>query len=201
MMVRLARLLCRSGTIVLAALGLASLLTTTGKQPSAFGVSGHRMPYTVLSSHQASHKEEPIMTSSTPTCTTVEVLLTKENIKAHQWLENNGVPAPGVRFGGSIPMIDPHDDSQETQTIGTYTYLLTFLPNNDCVATGSYTFTTPDKNTHEPPSQITFTATCQALPYFSITGGQGLYSGATGSVEYQIPDGTKGYRHAINVCA
>lgn len=206
-MTALFALLARSGTVVLATtIGITFLcLSTSSSGPHVLGVSGHRMPYAVyLHERGVVNKQQQIqdVEQEQPTCTTVEVLLTHENLKANQWLENNGIPAPGVRFGGSIPIMDP----QTQDDMGQYTYLLTFLPNNDCVATGSYTFTT--SNTQEeasssslPGPQITFTATCKALPYFTITGGAGTYHGATGHVQYQIPDGTRGYRHAIHVCA
>jgi len=79
--------------------------------------------------------------------------------------------------------------------IGDYAYLITFLNDSfGCVANGAYTFTTGD--------QITFTASCSGLPYFSITGGRGKYSGAEGFVEFQIPtDDGSGNFHEINICS
>lgn len=152
--------------------------------------------------------------SSTLHCEVVHIYLTQADISAHQFLENNGIPAPGVRFGGSIPARTSssastrNDESSDKSTLDavTYNYLLTFLSASDCLATGAYTFaaaaaaaSSDDASTTR--DQITFTATCNALPYFTITGGQGRYAHATGHVQYQIPlaeDG--GYRHEIHVC-
>ena len=197
----LIRLLCRSGALILASIGVTLCLFSSG--PNALVVLGHGIPYVVLHDATAlltkrAHSDDG--RKGTSSCTTLQVLLTKDDIQAGQWLENNGIPAPGVRFGGSIPLTNPDNDNEK---LGTYTYLLTFLPNNDCIATGAYIFTSDedDNDDYVSPSQITFTATCQALPYFTISGGQGPYQGATGHVQYQIPDGTRGYRHAIHVCS
>ena len=94
------------------------------------------MPYAVLhdrttntllpineSAFVDSHDDE-VTTPSSPVCSTIEVLLTHEDLKAGQWLENHGMPAPGVRFGGSIPLTHP----ETANPVGDYTYLLTFLP-------------------------------------------------------------------------
>jgi len=111
--------------------------------------------------------------------------------------QSSAVPADGLpkafdRQGGVVAFSDPND--AET-VLGDYTYLITFLDDFfGCVANGAYTFTTGD--------QITFTASCSGLPYFSITGGRGKYSGAEGFVEFRIPtDDDSGHFHEINICS
>jgi hypothetical protein len=132
--------------------------------------------------------------SSKLDCEQVKILLTNANVDAGQSSEVSagGLPKAFDRQGGVIALSDPND--VET-VIGDYTYLITFLDDFfGCVANGAYTFTTGD--------QITFTASCSGLPYFSITGGRGKYSGAEGFVEFQIPtdDGTGNF-HEINICS
>ena len=117
---------------------------------------------------------------------------------------------------------------QQQQQQGYYEVSITFLnqpssPNDDstttttqppmgCIGVGAYTFLPVSPNVKQnhhsntPSSsssvdQITFTASCQGLPYLSITGGMGAYQGAYGQVHYNLPGRlphTK--RHEIHVC-
>ena len=108
--------------------------------------------------------------SSKLDCEQVKILLTNASVDAGQSSEvpADGPPKAFDRQGGVVAFFDPND--AETM-IGDYTYLITFLNNSfGCVANGAYTFTTGD--------QITFTASCSGLPYFSITGDRGKYSGS-----------------------
>lgn len=133
--------------------------------------------------------------SSKLDCEQVKILLTNERVDAGQSSEvrANGRPKAFDRQGGVIAFSDPNDADI---VLGDYTYLITFLDDSfGCVANGAYTwFTTGD--------QITFTASCSGLPYFTITGGRGKYSGAEGFVEFRIPtDDDSGKFHEINICS
>jgi len=124
-------------------------------------------------------------------CEQVKVLLTKANVDANQFSELTGPPKAFDRQGGVIPLLDPNDTNT---TIGDYTYLITFLNGiGGCLANGAYTFLSGG-------DQVTFTASCSGLPFFSITGGRGKYSGAEGFVEFMIPV-EDGFIHEINICS
>jgi len=103
----------------------------------------------------------------------------------------------GTLQGGKVLLSNPDD---ETDKIGDYTVHTTFLSafnftdsSVDCMGTGAYQFGMGE--------QIAFTSTCAGLPYFTITGGQGDYLGATGYVEFMIPDPAgRGFFHDLYVC-
>lgn len=105
----------------------------------------------------------------------------------------SGPIAPGTRQLGSFSIFDPVNT---TVAIGTYEFMTTFLNSNltdlGCIGVGSYTL--------GRSGQITFTASCKTLPFFSITGGYDDFQGAYGFVEFNIPiaDGVR--LHKINVC-
>jgi hypothetical protein len=121
------------------------------------------------------------------------VLLTREDVLANQFLD--GPIGTGTRETGSIPLRNP-DNS--TEVIGDYSYMVTFTTEFDnvtsqigCVGFGAYTFGLGQ--------QITFTASCAGLPFFSITGGQGRFTGAAGFSEFLIPV-EEGSLHRISLC-
>jgi len=125
-------------------------------------------------------------------CEQVVVLFTRANIEAGQTSEVTGPPKTFDRIGGTILLEDPKGD--DNTTIADYSYLITFLDGiGGCIANGAYTFTGGG-------DQVTFTASCSGLPFFSITGGRGKYSGAEGFVEFMIPLGD-GFIHKINICS
>ena len=129
--------------------------------------------------------------SSELDCEQVVVLLTNANVDAGQTRESTDPPKTFDRIGGTILLEDPNDADT---IIGDYSYLITFLNNSfGCIANGAYTFLGGG-------DQVTFTASCGALPFFSITGGRGKYSGAEGFVEFMIPEGD-GFIHKINICS
>ena len=129
--------------------------------------------------------------SSELDCEQVVVLLTNANVDAGQTRESTDPPKTFDRIGGTILLEDPNDADT---IIGDYSYLITFLNNSfGCIANGAYTFS-------EGVDQVTFTASCSGLPFFSITGGRGKYSGAEGFVEFMIPEGD-GFIHKINICS
>lgn len=132
--------------------------------------------------------------SSKLDCEKVKILLTNASVDAGQSSEvpAGGIPKAFDRQGGVVAFSDPNDAEN---VLGDYTYLITYLDDFfGCVANGAYTFTTGH--------QITFTASCSGLPYFSITGGRGKYSGAEGFVEFMIPtDDGSGNFHEINICS
>ena len=124
---------------------------------------------------------------------TITVLLTNADVAASYNSEavEGFAPKAFDRQAGVVQLSDPNDNSTK---LGDYSFLITFLDNAfGCLSVGAYTFVNG--------SQITFTASCSGLPFFSITGGQGDYSGAAGYVEFRIPtaDGT-GNLHKIHVC-
>ena len=135
--------------------------------------------------------------SSKLDCEQVKVLFLDANVEAAQYSTQveGGVPKAFDSQGGVIPVSDPNDADT---IIGDYSYLITFL--NDafgCIANGAYTFKDTDGD-----DQITFTASCSGLPFFTITGGRGKYSGAEGFVEFMIEtDDKSGYLHEINICS
>ncbi|CAB9497283.1 expressed unknown protein [Seminavis robusta] len=104
----------------------------------------------------------------------------------------------GVIQGGNVLLSNPEDENDK---IGSYTVLTTFLsPVNftdftvDCYGVGAYQFGIGE--------QIAFVSPCSGSPFFSITGGQGEYNGATGFVEFMIPDPEgRGFLHDIHVCS
>lgn len=123
-------------------------------------------------------------------CSTKTVLLKNDDIAAGQFSELTGPPKPFERQGGVIALSDPDDSSKK---IGDYSNLITFLDNSfGCIATGAYTFDTGD--------QVTFTASCSQLPFFTITGGQGEFKGAEGFVQFMIED-PEGFTHDITICS
>jgi hypothetical protein len=67
-----------------------------------------------------------------------------------------------------------------------------FLPDSNCVAIGGYTF-------YYSQDEITFTATCKSLPFFTITGGKGKYMDAVGFIQFMI-EVDDGFIHEINLC-
>jgi hypothetical protein len=90
-------------------------------------------------------------------CQKVTVLLTAADVQAGQFTELTGIPKPFDRQGGVIQLSDPDDASSK---IGNYSFLITFLDNSfGCIANGAYTFDNGD--------QVTFTAACSGLPFFS----------------------------------
>ncbi|CAB9529911.1 expressed unknown protein [Seminavis robusta] len=143
--------------------------------------------------------KQPNNNNNNNSCKTLRVLLTTNDIASG--LNDGFTDYSEIRFGtiqgGTVLLSNPDD---ETDKIGAYTVLTTFLsPYNytdssvDCIGTGSYQFGLG--------KQISFSSTCASLPYFTITGGQGEYHGATGFVEFMIPDPDKrGYFHDIRVC-
>jgi len=143
--------------------------------------------------------------SSNLDCEQVRVLLTTANVAAGQSSELTGAPKFGDRQGGSIVLLEPGLNNTMTDTIvGDYSYFITFLNGNvgnyGCLATGAYTFVSPDSGNKTFFDQVTFTASCSGLPFFSITGGRGKYSGAEGFVEFRIPV-ADGFIHEINICS
>jgi hypothetical protein len=123
----------------------------------------------------------------------MQVLLTSADVTANQFAD--GLPAAGIRQGGTIPIRNP---TNPTEVIGDYSFLITFTSAFNpttrtigCIATGAYTFALGE--------QITWTASCSGLPFFSITGGQGSFTDAAGFVEFMIPAPT-GFVHKINLC-
>jgi len=131
--------------------------------------------------------------SSKLDCEHVKVLLTDANVAAGQSSETqpNELPKAFDRQGGVILLSDPNDADT---IIGDYSYLITFLNNSfGCIANGAYTFLTGG-------DEVTFTASCSGLPFFTITGDRGKYSGAKGFVEFMIPV-TDGFTHEINICS
>lgn len=131
--------------------------------------------------------------SSKLDCEQVKVLLTHANVAANK--DESETPDKTAikafdRQGGVVPLSDPNDAKT---IIGDYSFLVTFLNSSfGCLSNGAYTFLTGD--------QITFTASCSGLPFFSITGGRGKYSGAEGFVEFLIPV-EDGSLHEINICS
>lgn len=124
-------------------------------------------------------------------CRRVTVLLTDEDVAAGQFTELTGAPKPFDRQGGIILLSDPDDPKTK---IGKYRFLITFLDNQfGCIANGAYTF-------DNSGDEITFTASCAQLPFFTITGGQGKYSGAEGYVEFMISV-ERGNNHEIEICS
>lgn len=119
-------------------------------------------------------------------CRVLRVLLTDKDLKAERFDE--GV-LPGARQGGTVTLSDPEDPSRK---IGDYTFLITFLPDSNCVAIGGYTF-------YDSQDEITFTATCKSLPFFTITGGKGKYMDAVGFIQFMI-EVDDGFIHEINLC-
>ena len=88
---------------------------------------------------------------------TVTVLLTNADVAAGQSSELVGVPKAFDRQGGVIQLSDPNDNSTK---LGDYSFLITFLDNAfGCMSVGAYTFASG--------SQVTFTASCSGLPFFS----------------------------------
>lgn len=124
-------------------------------------------------------------------CKKFAVLLTSDNISSGDGTtaKNPALPVAFDRNGGVIALSDPNDP---TTIIGDYSYLLTFLNDSfGCLANGAYTLSGTD--------QVTFTASCSGLPFFTITGGRGKYAGAEGFVEFMIPV-EDGFLHEINIC-
>ena len=103
----------------------------------------------------------------------------------------------GSKQGGQILISSP-DNS--TEKIGVYTSFTTFLGPVDfetgevaCYGQGAYQF--------GPGEQIAFVSPCSGLPFFTIVGGQGVFEGAYGTVEFMIVDEDgEGWLHRINVC-
>jgi len=127
-------------------------------------------------------------------------LLTNANVEAGQSSELTGPPRAFDRQGGTILLLDPNGDADTDTVIGDYSYLITFLNGiGGCIATGAYTFVSADDGGNTT-DQVTFTASCSGIPFLSITGGQGKYSGAEGFVEFMIPV-EDGYIHEINICS
>jgi len=133
-------------------------------------------------------------------CKTFRVLLTKGDLAAgfRDGFDDYADIDFGTIQGGKVLLSNPDN---ETDKIGEYTAFTTFLsPVNltnfqvDCYGSGAYQFGIGE--------QIAFSSPCTGLPYFSITGGQGSYSGSNGYVEFMIPDPEeRGSFHEIHVCS
>lgn len=128
----------------------------------------------------------------------IEVLLTTNHTKEGLYLQED-LTVPGARQGYSVILNDPNSTGT---TIGRYSALTTFYQASvrpfSCDSSGSYTFYDSEDDAL-PRDQITFSATCETLPYFTITGGQGRFEGANGYVKYRIPH-EQGNLHEIHVC-
>lgn len=160
-----------------------------------FNVWGQNLPLQILEDIAAQHQDLDASRRSLQDspCHTIRVLLTEQDLKGVIY-ENDLFPNAGGIQGGTVALSNPQDSSEK---IGDYTYLISFLPNMNCIATGAYTFF-PSSGTRK--EQVTFTASCSALPYFTITGGQGLiFRGSTGYVEFMIKV-DQGYIHEIHLC-
>ena len=128
---------------------------------------------------------------------TIQVLLTTNHTKEGKYLEGDPT-IPGARHGSSVILSDPSNSGIQ---VGRYSVLTTFLRTTApglCVSSDAYAFFGSEDDA-PPRDQLTFAATCENLPYFSITGGQGIFVGATGYVEYMIPH-EEGTLHEIHVC-
>ena len=132
--------------------------------------------------------------SSTKSCKkALTVFLDQSLVDANQYSEvQGGVPQVFDRQGGVIPIGDADADDPAV-IVGDYSYLITFTtPAFGCVANGAYTL-------DDGKDQITFTASCSGLPFFTVTGGRGKYEGADGFVQFMIPvEG--GNNHEIYLC-
>ena len=164
------------------------------------------------------HNNTPSTSSS---CRVFQVLLTHEDSKKH--IHSSFETPQEIQFGslqgGTIPLRSSASDNNTNDTntiIGSYTFLNTFLGpvtnlqtmQVDCFGAGTYTFFQNDNNNHSKNNNedttstdsISFAASCEHLPYLTITGGQGRYTNATGYIQYRIPD-PRGWLHEVHVCA
>ena len=133
--------------------------------------------------------------SSKLDCKHVKVLLTDANIATGQFSETLlGYGEPIKAFDHQARMINFVDANDAETIIGNYSNLITFLDSSfGCIPNKVYTFLTGG-------NQVTFTASCSGLPFFTITGGRGKYFGAEGVFEVMIPtEGT--FTHTINICS
>ena len=96
-------------------------------------------------------------------------------------------------IGGGFDNV-PFYSTQTGDQIGFYSDQATNLTNSDCVGTGSFSFGL----THDFPSQISFSFTCNGT-YNAITGGNGQFGCAEGYEELAYED-SKVISSTLNIC-
>ncbi len=143
-----------------------------------------------------SDPDDSAMARACYTDSAIKVLLTSNHKSEGMYLQED-LTVPGARHGFSVILSDPDNSARQ---IGRYTALSTFfratLPYL-CISYGTYTF--GDDDALPPKDQISFSASCENLPFFTITGGQGRYAGASGYVQYMLPH-EEGNVHEIHIC-
>lgn len=158
---------------------------------------------------------DPSSSSSSDSCHVFQVLLTHDDSQKH--IHSSFDTPQEIQFGslqgGTIPLQSSASDNTNS-IIGSYTFLNTFLGpvtdlqtmQVDCFGAGTYTFLQNDNHNEDTTSSplqnsLSFAASCEHLPYLTITGGQGHYENATGYIQHRIPDSLqRGWLHEVHVC-
>jgi hypothetical protein len=119
----------------------------------------------------------------------MQVLLKQTDIDIYRFVE--GPPATGIRVGGSIPLRNP------TDVIGDLNYLLTYTPPFNAT-TGTSEFFSFGAYTFPGFGQITWSGSGSDQPFMSITGGNGIFTAASGLIV--VHPSITGFVHSIHLC-